>query len=168
MPTIGIRIPAPPQQPLELVEIDPGDEVRSLRRLVGNHRMVASTIWPAFLAHINLEARANHLEPNRRAGLLLCMHAGSVSGRPSGPVILTGPRERTGNLTSVPPVLVRDLLDAKYYRVEYRLTPDAPWQRGPAAGDWPGAYEHALDVARTRRPNAQIRVVPCFGVDGGA
>ncbi|MGW6120473.1 hypothetical protein ACWFRF_15630 [Nocardia sp. NPDC055165] len=165
----AVVIPEDTRDDIFEIELNTADRYR-INRLVGGsaHRLELSSGAVAF---INCGSLADMDQPstplvqlrslNPRAVALLGL-AGNFEEviLVVGPVIICGPEDTNGRLTSIPPLLHSLLFDHEEYRVEYQEANLSNWCAGiKVYADPFGAALDAMALAKTLDVVA-VRVVP--------
>ena len=148
----AIVIPADPNEPIRLEEIERSD-LAAYRRLVdGNIELVTLERPPASL-YFNEEGKLVDLPLNPRATALLWVHNSAFRQRDSimGDAFILGPPDRQSYDTTAPEELVRLLLHTERYRVLVQNEGDEQFYGQLRTFDsWFEAYAQGITLA-TRR-----------------
>ena len=157
----GILVPVDEKEPLQRVEFDATD-IGTIQGHVGGNVQVIDVNRPASSLWIHEEGKLIGLPINRRASLLLWLHAPAFRGQDilAGPVLVTGVADAAGDTTSVPGDLTALLLGTSKYRVEVQADSTGKWYGNEVRfDDWVGAYAYALNLAHRWTSVRDVRVV---------
>jgi Domain of unknown function (DUF3846) len=157
----AIVIPADPEQPAQLEQLDRRD-LDAYRRLVGGNIEVINLERPPASLYFNEEGKLLALSLNLRATALLWAHNSAFRGHNNilGDAFILGPPDREGDDTSAPEELVTLLFQTERYRVLVKNQGDERFYGHlPVYDSWFTAYVRGVELAQRWSQVEEIQVV---------
>lgn len=156
-------IPADPEQPLRIEEMEASD-LDHMQRLVGGSIEVVNLDNPPCSLYFNEEGSRHSLNENLRATAILYVGRPAFIGHTTllGDAFITGMPDRQGDDTDAPEEMYQLLFHDGCFRIEVQLIEGGPWLRAPGGEyeSWTKAYAKAIEMLSTWEFVEGARVIP--------